>query len=83
VSASFKSVVEQALDLPDNQRGELAALLLRSLEPDDGDELTAPQWEAAWSAELGQRIREIREGRVELLDGDEVLDELSEIANAP
>jgi hypothetical protein len=83
VSASFKTVAAQALDLPDDQRGELAALLLRSLEPDDGDELTASQWEAEWSAELARRIQEIRDGSVELVDGDTVLEELSEIANAP
>jgi hypothetical protein len=57
--------------------------LLRSLEPDDGDELTASQWEAEWSAELARRIQEIRDGSVELVDGDTVLEELSEIANAP
>jgi hypothetical protein len=83
VSASFKTVAAQALDLPDDQRGELAALLLRSLEPDDGDELTASQWEAEWSAELARRVEEIRAGSVELVDGDTVLEELSEIANAP
>ncbi len=83
MSASFRTVVEQALDLTDDERGELAALLLRSLEPEDREELTAPQWEAAWLAELDQRIQAIREGRVELVDGDEVLIELSEIASAP
>jgi hypothetical protein len=81
--SAFKTVAAQALDLPDDQRGELAELLLRSLEPDDGDELTAPQWEAEWSAELGRRLQEIRDGRVELVDGDGVLEELVEIANAP
>ncbi len=83
MSASFKTVAEQALDLPDDQRGELAALLLRSLEPHDGEELTASEWEVAWSAELARRLQEIHEGRVELVDGDEVLAELSEIASAP
>jgi hypothetical protein len=83
VSASFKHIVEQALDLTDDERGELAALLLRSLEPHDGEELTALEWEATWSSELARRLQEIREGRVELVDGDEVLAELSEIANAP
>jgi putative addiction module component (TIGR02574 family) len=83
VSASFKHVVEQALDLTEDERGELAALLLRSLEPHDGEEITTLEWEAAWSAELARRLQEIRDGRVELVDGDEVLAELSEIANAP
>jgi hypothetical protein len=83
VSASFKTIAKQALDLTDDERGELAALLLRSLEPDEADGLAASVWEAAWSAELDQRVEEIRSGRVELVDGDEVLAELSEIANAP
>ena len=83
MSASFKTVAEQALHLTDDERGELAALLLRSLEPHDGNELTILEWESAWSAELDQRVREIRDGRVDLVDGDEVLAELSEIANSP
>lgn len=83
MAASFKTIAKWALELTDDERGELAAILLRSLEPDDAHELTASQWSAAWSAELDQRVEEIRAGRVELVDGDEVLAELSEIANAP
>lgn len=55
----------------------------RSLEPDDGDEPDAREWEAAWSAELDHRIREVREGRVELVEGDDVIAELREIAERP
>ena len=58
--------------LPDEERGELAALLLRSLEPDDGDELTGKEWETVWGAEIDRRMREAAEGKVELIDGDEV-----------
>lgn len=83
VSATFKAVAAQALELPDDERGELAALLMRSLEPDSDDELAPNEWEAAWSAELDQRIRDIREGRVELADGDEVISELRKIADRP
>jgi hypothetical protein len=36
-----------------------------------------------WSAELDQRVREVREGTVELVDGDEMLAELNAIANRP
>lgn len=80
---AFEAVLDQALKLPDVERSKLAARLLNSLELDDGDELSAEEWDAAWSAELGKRVREICGGTVELVDGDEVLAELREIAGRP
>lgn len=47
-------------------------MLLRSLEPDDGDEVTGKAWESVWAAELDRRLREVAEGKVELIDGDQV-----------
>jgi putative addiction module component (TIGR02574 family) len=79
---AFEAVLDQALKLPDEERSRLAARLLSSLEP-DGDELSAEEWEREWSAELDKRVREIREGTVELIDGDEVLAELNAIADRP
>jgi hypothetical protein len=76
-------LLDQALLLPEEERGALATRLLRSLEPDDGDEPDAQEWEAAWSADLDRRIREIRDGSVELVEGDDVLAELREIAERP
>ena len=70
---AVSTVIEQALQLPDAERSELMAQLLRSFEPDDDDELTNGEWEAAWAAEIDERVREIREGRVELIDGDTAL----------
>jgi hypothetical protein len=78
VTPAFEVLLEQALELPDEERGALATRLLRSLEPDDDDEPRPEEWEAAWSAELDHRIREIREGSVELVEGDAVLAELRE-----
>jgi len=83
VPPTFKAVVAQALELPDEERGELAALLLRSLEPDDGEDLSHAEWEDAWSAELDERLRQIREGTADLVDGDEVLAELRDIVDRP
>jgi putative addiction module component (TIGR02574 family) len=80
VSPAFEALLDQALQLGEEERGELAARLLRSLEPDDEDVLTPSEWEAAWAAEIDRRVREVREGTVELLDGDEVMAELREIA---
>jgi len=80
--AAYDVVLDQALQLSDEERGKLAARLLQSLDPDD-DELSPEQWDDVWSAELDQRVREVREGTVELIDGDEMLAELDAIANRP
>jgi hypothetical protein len=80
---AFEAVLDQALKLPDEERGELATRLLRSLEPADDDAPGAQEWESMWSAELDHRVREIRDGSVELVDGDEVLAEIREIAEHP
>jgi hypothetical protein len=71
--AALEAVLEQALQLREGERGEVIARLLRSLEPDDGDEVSGPEWEAAWSKEIDQRVREIDDGSVELLDGPEAM----------
>jgi hypothetical protein len=83
MSPTFEALLDQALLLPEEERGALATRLLRCLEPDDGDEPDAQEWEAAWSADLDRRIREIRDGSVELVEGDDVLAELREIAERP
>jgi putative addiction module component (TIGR02574 family) len=75
-------LVTEALKLPDDERGELAALLLHSLEPDDGEELTGEEWEAAWSAEIARRVREIEDGTAELIDGDQVMAEVRAMLDA-
>lgn len=81
--AAYDILLDQALQLSDEERGKLAARLLQSLDPDDDDELSPEQWDDVWSAELDQRVPEVREGTVELIDGDEMLDELDAIANRP
>jgi putative addiction module component (TIGR02574 family) len=83
VTPAFETLLDQALQLGEEERGELAARLLRSLEPDDEDSLAQSEWEAAWAAEIDRRVREIRDNRVQLVDGDEVMAELREIARRP
>lgn len=61
------------IELPDDQRGTLAAQLLRTLEPDEEEEVTGDEWHAAWSVEIDRRVREVDDGTAELLDSDEVL----------
>ncbi len=70
--AALDALLEQAFQLPDDERGTLAVLLLRTLEP-DGEEVPGGEWHAAWSVEIDQRVLEVDDGSAELLDGDEVL----------
>lgn len=62
----------ELLTLPAREREELADQLYASLE----DEPMDPDWEQAWSQELSRRVADIADGRVELIDADEVHDEL-------
>lgn len=73
--SALESLLEQALQLPEADRGTLAMRLLHTLEPDDEGEVTGDEWEAAWSAEIDRRVKEVDDGSAELLDGDEVLAE--------
>jgi hypothetical protein len=59
----------------------LNARLVRSLEPDDGDELTSKEWEAAWATEIDRRMREVAEGGSRL-DGDHVDAEIRAMLDA-
>jgi putative addiction module component (TIGR02574 family) len=82
MTAGFATVLAQALTLPDDERSELAVCLLRSLEP-TGEEVSAEDWHGAWSAEIRRRVGEIRAGRAQLVDGDDVLAELRAVADKP
>ena len=61
----------EAAELSEGERAELAGLLLESLEgePDEGVE-------AAWSAEVERRIREIDSGLVKTIPWEQVRAEL-------
>jgi len=65
-------LLEQALLLTEKQRGELVARLLRSFESDEEEALEPDAWTAAWTDELGRRMREIQDGSATLVDGDAV-----------
>jgi putative addiction module component (TIGR02574 family) len=65
MTSTTKELLQAALVLPEDERAELACELLASL--DDQDEKA----EEAWRAEVVRRAREVSEGRVELVDGEE------------
>ena len=68
---SFDEILRAALELPPNVRAMLAGHLLESLDNPEQTEI-----DAAWSEEIERRIREVDEGRVKLIPGEEVLAEL-------
>jgi putative addiction module component (TIGR02574 family) len=53
-------LLREALRLSEEERGELAARLIDSLEPADDEGV-----EAAWGTEIEQRIEELETGQVQ------------------
>jgi len=67
VDSEFEKVRAQALNLDLDARTALVQILLESLE-----DLTEAQVESLWLSEAERRQREVREGQVKLVPGDEV-----------
>jgi putative addiction module component (TIGR02574 family) len=59
-------LLAEALRLPENERGDVAAQLIESLDP-----IADTDVEAAWAEEIQQRIAELKDGRVKPLSWDE------------
>jgi putative addiction module component (TIGR02574 family) len=59
----------ELLSLPAEEREKLADELYDSL---DEEEAGDPEWQSAWTKELQSRISDVEQGRVELIDGDDV-----------
>ncbi len=67
---TFRELHQAALQLDIRARAELAHDLLRSL-----DELSPEEVEQLWLEEAERRLREIDEGRVRTIPGEQVLAE--------
>ena len=63
---------DELLKLPADQRQELADELYESLD----DEPVDAAWERAWSDEVACRVQEIADGKVQLVDADDMHAEL-------
>jgi putative addiction module component (TIGR02574 family) len=66
VRVTIEAMIEQALRLSVEDRTELVARLLESL---DETAPTDPGHEAAWTEVIDRRVQDLQEGRVELIDG--------------
>jgi putative addiction module component (TIGR02574 family) len=67
---AYEEIVSAALALPPQARALLAEDLLASLDSSQAE------IDEAWRIEIERRVQEIKEGKVELLDGDKVMSEL-------
>ena len=68
---NFEEILRAALSLSPGERAMLADHLLSSLDGPNQKEI-----DAAWAEEAQRRAREIAEGKVELIDGELVMEEL-------
>ena len=67
MSNTLEKLKEQAAQLSDTERAELALSLIASLDgPPDADV------DDAWRVEVERRVRQIENGEVQLVPGDEV-----------
>lgn len=73
---AVEKILQEALALPAKERGELAAALLRSIEPEDTEALTEAEWEKAWAAEAARRLKNLDEGRTRAIPAEEVFAKL-------
>ncbi|MCI0334680.1 MAG: addiction module protein [Planctomycetes bacterium] len=71
-----EQVLQTALGLSPNDRAEIAASLIESL-----DEETEQDVEAAWADEIKRRLDSIDKGEVELIPWDEALRSMRERLN--
>ena len=69
--STFEEILGAALALPPGARAMLADELLQSLDGSHQEQI-----DAAWAEEIERRIREIDEGKVEMIDGELVMQKL-------
>ncbi|HEX2201686.1 MAG TPA: addiction module protein [Longimicrobium sp.] len=65
----FEEVESAALQLPRTERARIAERLIASLDED-------AEIEQAWLDEVERRVREVDAGEVQLIPGDQVMDEI-------
>jgi len=68
MSTLANDILRTALSLGPNERAEIAASLIASLDPPAGEDI-----DAAWAEEIKRRIESIDNGDVQLIPSDEVL----------
>ncbi len=70
MSSGYEKVANAALALPPEARAMLAEDLVASLE------VSQEEIDDAWRVEIERRVKEIKEGKVQLIPGEQVMSEL-------
>lgn len=73
MSELAEKLAQQALGLPVEDRAEIVRLLIASL-----DQFGDPAVEAAWAAELRQRVERVEQEKAHLWRAQEVLEEIKD-----
>ena len=76
MNADSQQFLQAALNLPDEDRAEIAAILIRSLESPQ-----EPGLDEAWSAEIKRRVEASDRGEVTHLAWDQVIREFRSSAD--
>ena len=71
MAANFDDIMKDALSLPPGARTMLADQLLVSLDWEQQKEI-----DDAWAEEAERRMQEIRDGKVQTIDGEQVMREV-------
>ena len=71
MTATFNSVLEDALQLPVEDRSRIASRLIESVDEAEDVEVSP-----AWLAEIEKRMESIRQGTAKLIPHDEVMAEV-------
>ncbi len=71
MSGNFEEILSAALSLPPGARAMLADHLLESLDAENQKRI-----DALWAEEAERRMQEIRDGKVQPIDGEQVMKEL-------
>jgi putative addiction module component (TIGR02574 family) len=71
MNAESQHLLQSALALPESDRAEIAASLIHSLDTAMDEDV-----DAAWAAEIQQRIESIDKGQAKLIPWDDVMTEM-------
>jgi putative addiction module component (TIGR02574 family) len=71
MAARVTPLLDEALDLPKDERAELAAKLVASLDDEPGGDVAK-----AWEDEIGRRVDRVASGEAQGIPWEQVRDEL-------
>jgi putative addiction module component (TIGR02574 family) len=74
MTATYDTVLQDALRLPLEDRSRIATRLIASVDDDDGFELSP-----AWMAEIDRRMQAVKNGTATLIPHDEAMESVRKL----